>query len=274
MNSIFLKISIFLILFTPLVNRATNKKPSNEFLVFLGGSYYIGDLNPTGHFNSYTKPAGGIGLRHNYNTRFATRANMFFGGIRGDDSKSTSPYLKQRNLNFKSPITELSIMGEFNFFDYRMNDLHKFVSPYSFIGISLFHFRPKGLFTNTTTNEKSWTELQPLKTEGQGKKYWLWQVSIPFGVGFKLNLSEKIDLALEWGMRKTFTDYLDDVSKTYPDPSIFNKGAGAKASDPSNLINNTDRQRGNSKNKDWYSFAGVIIGFRFGHATTYCPAFD
>jgi hypothetical protein len=45
-------------------------------------------------------------------------------------------------------------------------------------------------------------------------------VAIPFGIGAKMNVSKKVGIGLEWGPRKTFTDYLDDVSGTYPDVSL------------------------------------------------------
>ena len=249
-----------------------------EFNLFLGGSYYIGDLNPVGHFNSFTKPAGGIGFRYNYNTRFAVRINIFSGSVQGDDLQSSSLGQKQRKLNFKSPISEYSFQGEFNFLDYRMNSPHKFFSTYAFLGIGGFKFKPQGEINGV------WQELQPLSTEGQGtsanpgsKQYKLFQVAIPFGVGFKLNLSEKIDLALEWGMRKTFTDYLDDVSTVYPDPAILTSEKGTIAavySDRSGVSNNVGRQRGNSKNKDWYCFSGVVLGFRFREPAQKCPALE
>jgi hypothetical protein len=126
--------------------------------------------------------------------------------------------------------------------------------------------------------------LQPLSTEGQGtsakpgtRKYRLVQVSIPFGAGFKLNLSERIDLSMEWGMRKTFTDYLDDVSTVYPDPTILDTEKGsisAAMSDRTGSTNNVGRQRGNSKNKDWYCFTGVVLGFKFREPAQKCPAME
>ena len=187
-------IALFALALQSVFPQARPKKNSIDFTTFVGGSYYIGDLNPVKHFNSFTKPAGGIGLRFNHNTRFSTRFNVLYGTIQADDKESSSPGLKARNLNFKSSIIEYSVQGEFNFVDYKMNSNLHFFSPYTFLGIGCFQFNPKGEINNT------WQALQPLSTEGQGtsanpgsKKYWLIQVSIPFGVGFKLNLSERID---------------------------------------------------------------------------------
>ena len=119
-----------------------------------------------------------------------------------------------------------------------------------------------------------WYNLQPIGTEGQGsafsdeKTYSLTQFSIPFGVGLKVNTSKNIGINFEWGLRKTFTDYLDDVSGKYADPFLLGSEKGPVAvglADKSlkpETGGNTGRGRGNSYNKDWYSFAGVIITFK------------
>ncbi|MGZ4116807.1 MAG: type IX secretion system protein PorG, partial [Bacteroidia bacterium] len=184
---------------------AQHQKRIVEVGVFLGGSYYIGDLNPTAHFNQFTKPAAGIVCRYNFNHRLAARANLLFGNIEGHDSFSNSPAAIQRNLSFKSPIDELSAQLEFNFFEYAIGNEKKKFSPYLFLGIAGFKFNPQGELNG------DWVALQPLGTEGQGleggatkKKYKLIQMSIPFGVGAKANLSKNIGISFEWGMRKTF----------------------------------------------------------------------
>ncbi len=255
---------------------------SAEIGIFLGGSYYIGDLNPLIHFNQFTKPAGGIVFRYNFNPRLSARANVLFGGIQADDSYSASAAQQQRNLNFKSPIIEASAQLEFNFLDYEIGNEKRKFSPYIFLGIGVFQFNPHGEING------NWVALQPLGTEGQGldggasnRKYKLIQPSIPFGVGIKTNLSNSIGLSIEWGMRKTFTDYLDDVSKTYYDPVILAAAHGTTAAllsdksigtDPA--YTNVGRQRGNPTTKDWYSFAGFVLTFKLKAKRVPCPGIN
>ncbi len=268
---------IFIIVLLPALSGFSQRpKKSADIGIFLGGSYYIGDLNPIGHFN-FIQPAGGVIFRYNFNPRASFRVSALFGTIQGYDSYSSSQASLQRNLSFKSQITEISCQLEFNFFDYEIgNDKQKF-SPYMFIGLACFAFNPQAEFNN------SWESLQPLGTEGQGlpggaPKYGLIQIGIPFGVGIKANLSNKIGLAVEWGMRKTFTDYLDDVSTKYYDPGILaatHGVASAKLSDPSigtdPNYSNVGRQRGNASNDDWYSFAGIVISFKLSQKVPKCP---
>ena len=76
-------------------------------------------------------------------------------------------------------------------------------------------------------------------------------------------MSKLIGVGAEWGMRKTTTDYLDDVSTTYyfDGPTAIPPTINQLASDPT-LTHTTGMQRGNSRNTDWYSFAGVSLTFK------------
>jgi hypothetical protein len=238
---------------------------SAEVGLFLGGSYYTGDLNPSGHFNRFTRPAVGLLYRVNFNPRMSAKAIASFGNIEGDDAYSKNDARKNRNLSFKSHIMELAVEGEFNFLPYVMGSKkYAITTPYVFAGAAVYHFNPLGYYQYT------WVALQPLGTEGQGssfsndKPYSLTQFSIPFGVGMKITTAKRVSINLEWGLRKTFTDYLDDVSGSYADPFLLGseKGAIAAAMSDKSLTqqgSNTGRQRGNSFTKDWYAFAGVII---------------
>ncbi|MBI4930677.1 MAG: outer membrane beta-barrel protein [Bacteroidetes bacterium] len=242
---------------------------SAELGIFLGGSYYTGDLNPSGHFNRFTRPAGGFLYRLNFNSRFSAKAIGSLGILEADDAYSLNDAHHNRNLNFKSKIMEFAVEGEFNFLPYTTgNKKSAITTPYVFAGVAVYHFSPQGLL------QGRWYNLQPLGTEGQGttfsgeKSYSLTQFSIPFGVGMKVNTAKRIGINFEWGLRKTFTDYLDDVSGKYVDPVLLasEKGPAAAALSDKSIVkeggSNTGRQRGNSFTKDWYSFAGVIITFR------------
>jgi hypothetical protein len=252
-----------------------------ELGVFLGCSFYIGDLNPNGYFDQFTRLAGGAIFRYNLNNRFCARANLLFGTLTADDSQSPSASQRERNLNFKSPVDELSAQIEFNFLEYELgNPKHPF-SPYIFAGFGVFKFNPKGEVGN------QWVALQPLGTEGQGTSanptapYSLIQPCIPFGIGIKTNFSKGICLSLEWGMRKTFTGYIDDVSKTYVSASDLLAARGpngpiaAQMADRSlspDKAADVGTERGNGKD-DWYSFAGIILSFQIAKHHEKCYSY-
>ena len=250
---------------------------SSEIGIFIGGSYYTGDLNPSGHFNRFTRPAAGLLYRLNFNPRISAKAIASFGSIAGDDAFSDFTADRNRNLSFRSRIIEFAVEGEFNFLPFAMGSKKLAVTtPYIFGGLAVYHFDPVGFY------QYRWLKLQPIGTEGQGssfssqKRYSLTQFSIPFGVGLKINTAKRVGINLEWGIRKTFTDYLDDVSGKYTDPFLLGseKGAIAVALADKSITQpaggNAGRQRGNSFTKDWYAFAGLIITFKMKDITEEC----
>lgn len=242
---------------------------NDEIGIFLGSSYYTGDLNPYGHFNQNTNPALGIVYRRtSREMRYAFRLHAKYGKIEGYDHQSDDLFRMNRNLNFSSNIYEIGAIWEINFFKYELGNTHRyFFSPFIFFGGAYFHHNPHGLAGD------DWFELQPLGTEGQNTStnpddyYKLNQISIPFGIGVKMNVSERIGLAFEYGVRKTFTDYLDDVSKKYVSPTVLTGESGPLTqyfSDRSYSQigdQNIGVNRGISELKDWYYFAGVTISF-------------
>lgn len=266
--------SIIPIIFALLTLPAAAQKRVQELGLFLGGSYYTGDLNPNGHFNSLTKPAGGVVHRYNLNDRFTWRNGIFLGTIAGDDARSASFSQQQRNLSFKSKLYEFHSVAEFNFLEYEIGDEKRMFTPFMFAGVDVFNFSPKGLLGN------QWVGLQQLHTEAQSKPYKLTQVAIPFGAGIKTMLAKRIGLVLEWGLRKTFTDYLDDVSTVYANPAdiaIYSGSLGVVMADrntSSDPISNIGRQRGNPRTKDWYSFAGVTLSFKLKEQQKRCASYN
>ena len=152
-------------------------------------------------------------------------------------------------------------------------------TPFVYGGISLFHFNPQAENKNG-----EWVDLQPLGTEGQGtttlfdgatrKQYSLIQFAIPLGGGLKIAVTPSFNIILEYGFRKTFTDYLDDVSTTfvggkiYPYPTEMSPDA-INMSDPLKTHDKL-QQRGNPNKNDWYSFAGITLSFKLNNNTKDC----
>lgn len=234
--------------------------------LFLGTSNYEGDMQA--NFFTFTQPglAVGAGLSYQLTDRFYVRGGISYASLTADDKKNPKVYF--RNLNFKSSIQEFHVAGEYYF----LTDEISKISPYVFGGIAVYHFNP---YTTDTAGAKYY--LQPLSTEGQGfyqdrKPYKLTQFAIPFGGGIKYALNDNIKIGVEVGMRKLFTDYLDDVSTTYVDPNLILANRGAKALELAyrgGEINNAETypvvltKRGEPKNMDWYYFTGITLSYRF-----------
>ena len=233
---------------------------------FGGLSNYQGDLQEKRITMTQGHVGFGAGLLYEITNKFSARANLTYGRISGDDKLGTKN--KDRNLSFSSPVTDVHLGVEYNF----LNIYEKGFTPYVFAGLSYFRFNPS---TRDSAGNK--ILLQPLGTEGQGfyegrTKYSLNGLAIPFGAGAKLALGENIRIGFEIGLRKTNTDYLDDVSTTFADQQLLiaNNGAAAAAiSFRGDELKNTataypaaGAQRGSPKYKDWYYFSGLTLSFR------------
>lgn len=239
--------------------------------IMLGGSYYIGDLNRFGHFNR-VKPSAALIYKYHINSRVELRGTFSYGRVEGADADSKDPLLNARNLSFQSDIFELAGGIEFNFLNYKLGNSKYFFSPYMFVEAAIFRMNPR------TEYNGEWVHLQTIGTEGQNsslsdkKAYSLIQFAIPFGVGFKINLGPKVALGIEYGIRKTFTDYLDDVGEgdflNKVDLAEQNGPIAADLSDRSIGDIRMVGKRGNPATKDWYSMFGLSITFTLGKENT------
>ncbi len=248
----------------------------NELGLFFGTSYYIGDLNPSRQFALPQMAIGAI-YRFNVNEHVAFRINGILGSVAGDDARIK--YNENRNLSFRSIIMEASLQTEVNFKYFEPGDMGTPSTPYLFVGGGMFRFNPKAQL------DGQWYDLRPHGTEGQGtvlyperKPYSLYSYNVLFGLGYKFNITRDITGAFEWGLRRTGTDYLDDVSSTYPHPNAFENNQIALALYDRSIENrgeNTNFQRGNPNTNDWYSFAGIILTYKISNLTRQkCPAYN
>lgn len=260
-----MKLWIVVICFGSIVNLAFSQpyKTGTEIGFYGGGAYYLGDLNQYEHFTN-SSAAFGLVYRYNLSIRHSLRATVFYGSVYGNDADAKSNALVNRNLNFQSDIVELAIGYEIDLFKYRITDMKYPISPYFFYQVAYMRMNP------TTLYDGNEIALQPLGTEGQGtslstkRNYSLNQITIPLGIGLKVNLRKGLAVSFEYGIRKTFTDYLDDVSRSYVDPYVLRAENGPLSAELSNrsLENTFFTNRGNPNTKDWYAFYGVMLTFK------------
>jgi hypothetical protein len=277
-------------------------------MVFLGdlgghagkGTTFLKDYNMAetklsigGYFTAYPMPWLGLRLSLNYGTIQGSDADIKEKG--GDEDTRYN-----RNLNFRSTILEGTGMIEFYptvFLEDDPEDVTGRLRPYGVLGLGMFHFNPQGSY-HAPNGDTYWVDLRPLHTEGEGfaeypdrKEYSLTQMNIPMGAGIKYYLSDNVNISFEIIHRKTFTDYIDDVSTKYIDPSLFALHLSASqaviatamanksplATTPGSGYN-PGNKRGDPTQKDAYFTAGFKLGIRIGGGTaqrwrnsTHCP---
>lgn len=262
---------------------------ASNFLGELGGADQIGTNGFKDLEFQLTRPAVSVGLRYKLTPIFSLHSHLTYGQVRGDDKLTKEFFRNNRNLNFKSNIYEFNVNFEAALLSQREGGIYRLRgvrrttsfegSMYGFVGIGVFHFNPKG-----EINDK-WYELQPLGTEGQGisparEKYKRTQVCIPLGIGGRYFFNRRWGVGFEFGIRKTFTDYIDDVSKTYYDNEAIQQKSGdiaAYFADPSLQLGENltvpGQQRGDPRDKDAYMFFIVSLHYKIRTGRTNFPIF-
>ncbi len=286
-------------------------KDRHHLIIGLGSSGFMGDLGGADDVGSQgikdfefnaVRPNIMAGYRYMLFQNIGITGNLSVGYVYGDDNFTQEPFRNNRNIHFRSPIIELSSTAQFYLFNYekrrstirritqRSNLRFSGIRGYIFAGIAGFYYNPQAYFERANYTGSipadqlpadGWYNLRPLKTEGQGyfptrKEYLPISLAIPYGFGATFQINQNFSVGIQYGYRKTFTDYIDDVSTTYVDPNIYS----IIFDDPSNVAiseyfaNPTNnqlaksatapgQQRGNPYNTDAYMFGYITIYYNF-----------
>ena len=213
----------------------------------------------------------GTGILFNITPYMALRANLNHAQLAADDAFSENRARRARNLHFQSNLWEGSLSFEVTLLNLFKRNRTGALGLYAFGGGSMFYFNPKADWNGTMY------ELQPLGTEGQGLKpntelYSRFSTALVRGIGFRKGITHDISLGLELSLRKTFTDYLDDVSGTYYDYESLLSQRGEAAAELSyrgggtNEAYPTGGMRGNPAQNDNYTFLQIVVVKRLGNS--------
>lgn len=293
-------------------SRNTNK---NVFEVYagIGITNFLGDLGGANQIGTNfakdldieaTRPVLTIGGKYFYHPRIAQRLSLSYGWLRGDDKWTREPARENRSLNFRTPIFEVNTGFEIYLLTesapknrYALSRARtKGQNPvgiYLFGGVGGFYFNPKGqMLKENDPSYGEWVALQPLRTEGQGwvntrSPYQRFQLCVPMGLGFTFRLAPEWRLGLDLGLRKTFTDYVDDVSTQYVDSDVFGLNGSSNPAlseyfssgkytgpcETGDCGNAAGQQRGDPKDRDAYMFLTINVQYRFGRNAGSMPKF-
>lgn len=262
------------VIFTVLMGFLVKSAFAQYTEIGFGGGFatYWGDLNATSVRTNFAKNSGVALQLHGrkiFKNRYGVRIGLVTGQLKGNDAFAEADWQKLRNLSFKSNITEVSLMGEYYIFGFNTEAGSTIVCPYATVGASFFRFDPSTIFNG---NE---VRLQPLGTEGQSmpgfaQKYSLYNAALNVGGGIKFIISENLNIGLESVIRRTFTDYIDDVSTNYVNYNELKAGNGTLAANLANRMHEflgqsepvlipTGSKRGGAKIKDYYLMSLITI---------------
>lgn len=217
----------FFVLSSPLVYSQDDEKAILLQVGVSGGAMNcITDLGGSSLTFKTVKPTGGVYVGAMYQRAIGIRAELTWGSVAASDANAREAGVRARNLSFASDISEISLMAELHLLNLSPN-FHFPLSPYLLAGVGSFSFNPY------TTYNGVHTFLHPLHAEGQGfaetgrPDYKLSQMAVPAGGGLSYQISQSLTVKGELIYRFLNTDYLDDVSTTYIDPSLFDEHLSA-----------------------------------------------
>ena len=271
----------------PVDVHAQRRGSSKELGYQLGTMWYVGDLNPNNLLRSVSHSAQGVYYRYNVNPRVSLRAQYVQGSVEVFDANHPNAHQQRRDLGFFNLVNEVSFTTEVNFRDHVVGNPKRRLVPFLSAGLAVFGHDPKGIKSNGIQKP-----LREIGTEGQGwfpgiGRYKNWGAALPFGLGWKGTLGSTMTFQIEWGARKLWTDYLDDVSGVYvihdPDtptdsePSLdLEEFQGdppyiqGSATDSGDGDFEEVYQRGDPGRNDRYGFFLVSLGFRVSKKATTC----
>ncbi|MBL0048816.1 MAG: outer membrane beta-barrel protein [Bacteroidetes bacterium] len=282
------RILLLLLLISSMAQAQTWKRYRKEISVGIGATNFLGDLGGANQIGTHvfrdiefstTRPDISAGFRYFFTQSISAKAGIYYGLVSGSDNLTGQPQRNYRNLSFKSNIWELSAQAEVSGLTvyreghrYDIKRAHGYKNilfqAYGFFGVGVFHFNPKGYYRGR------WYNLRDMGTEGQGlpgepDKYKRFSFCMPIGAGFRYGISKNINIGIEYGIRKTFTDYIDDVSGVYYDKETIRANSGDAAayfSDPSSGLDpnatTAGEDRGHPNYKDTYMFMFVTLNYR------------
>jgi opacity protein-like surface antigen len=210
---------------------SANAQNTSELGIGIGATNYRGEISPEYQLQN-SRPAFTVFYRKDVSVPITLRGGFTAGLLRADDGNVSGtnggvpPLLNYRQANTKGSILEASAVVEYNFMDYhyRADKIH--FTPYLFAGLAAFYAN-----TSTVTNNSALGN--DFNRDGAMLGF-----SIPAGAGLKYALSEHLNLGLEVGVRKAFTDQLDHLGDQ--DPLLVNP-----------------------HDQDWYYYSGVNLSYTF-----------
>lgn len=190
----------------------------------VGMTGYLGDANTS---NLWQHPSWDAELLFRYiaTPRWNFKTNFYIGGLNGNSADMTNVFPSGNTYKFSTVFYEIGELAEFNFFNYGIGETYRHLkryTPYIAAGVGV---------TVWSVSHQSGAAL-----------------CIPLGVGFRYKPSRRLNLTVEFLMKKTFTDRLD--GKDLDDP------IGIKSSF--------------MKNTDWYSTLTFTVSYEFSKRCATC----
>lgn len=229
-----------------------NAQRTADIGIWGGTSGYFGDLDESLPFQQFS-PNFGAYYRYNFNSRVSFRAQFLIGKIEAEGIIENVPaYFTKNN------VKDLSLMIEINYLKYVLGGKNTPYTSYVFAGLGVANFRyemdPGFIAVFNPTHNKGTAVVNVAEVTP----------TIPFGIGFKYTIGQRLGIGIEYQMRKLFSDKLDNLDD--PLAHITNDLVTGEETE----VTYTDAVH----NNDWIGYAGIHITYKIYVGKKACAAYD
>ena len=216
-----------------LISVAANAQYVGEIGLMGGVSYYNGDANSKAPFVE-NHPMGGAFLRLKMSTHWLAKIDVSHGTVSGDTDNFPENHFPFERVQFDRDYWNIGAQFELNFFKYgisRWDKETKRHTPYVTAGPALAVYQ-----------------------DWNGNKL---AGNLAFGVGYKLKVTPRLNIGVEWSMHKLFRDDFD----------VADYGND-------NLDDPFQMGHSNLKNNDWYSHAFLFVSLDIFKRRGVCRSYE
>lgn len=242
---------------------------STGLLGDLGGGYENGKSGPWDLNLESTRYMIGGAIHLNPNNKHSAAFHLNHLLLYANDRYSKNESRRFRNLNVATRVFEANTIVYKRLYHETNRDYQSLIKIGT--GCGLFWFNP------TANYDGKRYSLAQLNTEGQNfrpelKDYAQFSVSVPIYLTFNKSYYNGYSFGVELGVRKLFTDYIDDVSTTYAGFNELQENNGTLSANiaDANLSNTpytTGTKRGNENNNDSYFHLAFTVSKRLDKKT-------
>ena len=241
-----------LLVFTVILMAVSGKAQRTADIGLWGGtSGYIGDISESNYFSKFN-PNFGVYYRYNFNARVGLRAQLLMGGF------SSEGMIEGAQTSFSKSVEDLSLQVEINYLKYIVGVKNMPFTSYVLAGVGIAYFPyemdPAFIATfNPIHNKGNVTINESVVTP-----------TIPFGIGFKFSIGQRLGIGAEYQMRKMLSDKLDNLDDPLAYVTFDSGGAILSETKYTDAIHNND----------WSGYLGLHITYKIYTGKKACAAYE
>jgi opacity protein-like surface antigen len=227
-----------------------NAQVTADIGIWGGSSVYFGDIDEANPVQPLNLNLGGY-FRYNFNARVGLRA-MVLSGKFADEG-----VIEGVETSFTKSVQDFSLQIEINYLKYILGERKTPFTSYVTAGIGVAYF-PYDMDPGFIAG------FNPQHNKGSAIiSESVISTTIPFGIGFKYSIGQRLGVGIEYQMRKLFSDKLDNLDDPLAYEVVNTDGSKEEVTYTDMIHNN-----------DWSGYLGIHLTYKIYIGKRACPAYE